>query len=365
MHKPFELLVNSTEFCKRLQDDVAQAKQRLWVQTLSYEADVGGYFLENLLKNNSIPNRRMILDKFYRIIMDDSFIYSPSNWRNKALWDEVRNTQRSLQLLQQHKVKIKEVNPLGLLARKLCKRDHKKIICVDDFAAYIGGINFSAHNFEWHDFMLRITDPQSISILQQDFSNTWQDNSKSAMHPIEQGYWLSLNGQHNPRQFAPIIKLIDNAKSHIRVHSPYLSSPFVDHLTQAAKRGVRVDFITAAQNNWQLFSGYLRYATCHPNFHIHAYQPGFSHLKAMQIDEQHLILGSCNFDYYSYHNHSEIMLVSQDQMLLKDFDEKIWQVDLAQCRSDDASAAQHQSWQDYLCYLSVRAIMTVTAAIAK
>ena len=59
------------------------------------------------------------------------------------------------------------------------------------------------------------------------------------------------------------------------------------------------------------------------------------------------------------------MLVSQDQMLLKDFDEKIWQVDLAQCRSDDASAAQHQSWQDYLCYLSVRAIMTVTAAIAK
>ena len=255
IRKPFQLTIDAHQFQKHLALDIQQALKKVWVQTLTYEADKAGHFLSNLLTKSKHTDRRLIVDQFYRIVINDQFLYTPSGLLNKTLWNEFKQTKQSLLSLKKQGVQVKEVNPTGILARKIVRRNHKKIICIDNTTAYVGGINFSEHNFSWHDFMLRITDPKSIDILNMDIEDTWKNQSKSYIKKIEKGAWLSVNGYSNPKYFSKLIKLMTNAKTHIKIYTPYLSPPFITSLIWAAKRGVRVDLITSPQNNWPLFSG--------------------------------------------------------------------------------------------------------------
>jgi len=60
--------------------------------------------------------------------------------------------------LRNEGVKIRYTNGYGATPRRLLSRNHKKLIVIDDRAAYVGGINFSEHNASWHDMMIRLTD---------------------------------------------------------------------------------------------------------------------------------------------------------------------------------------------------------------
>ena len=65
-------------------------------------------------------------------------------------------------------------------------------------------------------------------------------------------------------------------------------------------RGVSVTIVTPQINNWGFFSEYARLESTRSEIDLRFYQGRMSHLKAMLIDDQHLIAGSSNFDYLSY-----------------------------------------------------------------
>src|SRR5438046_7009580 len=116
-------------------------------------------------------------------------------------------------------VAIKFTNPFGASPRKLLSRNHKKLIVIDESAAYIGGINFSEHNASWHDMMLRIEDEAVAGFLRQDFLATWDGRDRVAKGQFAGLDLFTVDGRTNRAAFQRVLDLIDGAQQSIFVES--------------------------------------------------------------------------------------------------------------------------------------------------
>src|SRR2546423_10103500 len=235
---PTELLIDFDEFWTRLNADIASAEQSVFVQTFSFEGDVVGKQLAQALLSSSARDKRVLADSFTRFVLSDRFRYAPANLFDENLRREARDTAAMMSELQGAAVAIKFTNPYGASPRKLLSRNHKKLIVIDNRAAYIGGINFSEHNAAWHDMMLRIDDRDAISFLRNDFQSSWEGRDQSASAQFDGIELLSADGRHNGNAFGRIIELIDGARKSIVVESPYVTFPFYERLRAATRRGV-------------------------------------------------------------------------------------------------------------------------------
>lgn len=324
------LLVDAPEFWAQLQTDLARARQRVYIQTFTFEGDTVGLALAEQLRQLSGVEVKLSVDDFSRWVVSDRFLCLPPHCFNAQLWAEVRATQQMLHALQHQGVQVKFVNTFGFLFTQFALRNHKKLILIDDEICYIGGINFSEHNFAWHDLMLRVEDAALTRHLTQDFAQAWAGTNRSWAERFDGLTVLALNGRDNEAHFAQVLALIANARESIFVESPYVSLPFCDHLRAAQKRGVPVTIITPGANNWLPLQEHIHQEAAQANFALWAYTGGMTHLKAMLIDRRYLILGSSNFDYLSYTVHEEVMVIIEDAALIHDFEQRVLKKDLAQ-----------------------------------
>jgi cardiolipin synthase len=324
-----ELLVNFREFWTRLSKDIASAERSVFVQTFALEGDYVGQQLCDALLRSSAKDKRILADSFTQVVLSDKFKYSPANLFNRELRREARETATMKRELESGGVKVRFTNPLGITPRRILSRNHKKAIEVDDRVTYIGGINFSEHNAAWHDMMLRVEDPEAVRFLREDFLATWNGRDQ-VMHRQFDGVELStLDGRSNRTAFQRVLDLIDSARQSIFVESPYITFPFYERLRLAARREVAVTIVTPDQNNWGFFRNYARLESARSKIDLRLYQGGMSHLKAMLVDDESLIAGSSNFDYFSYRIHQEILAVFTDPRLISEFRERVIIPDLA------------------------------------
>lgn len=355
-----ELLVNFNEFWTRLRADVARAQDSIWIQTFAFEGDSVGQELADALLAAPAVDKRILADSFTRVVLSDRFRYSPANLFDESLRSEAGETERMRRELKAAGVALKFTNPFGASPRKLLSRNHKKLIVIDESAAYIGGINFSEHNAAWHDMMLRLDDASAISFLRNDFQTSWEGRDQSASAQFDGIELLSADGRHNANAFGRIIDLIDDARKSIVVESPYVTFPFYERLRAATRRGVDVTIITPEQNNWRFFANYARLESARSGVDLRLFR-GMSHLKAMLIDDEYLVCGSSNFDYLSYRIHQELIAVITMPDLIADFRARVMLPDLANARSVECNAsAIGQRWLSWQTKLIDAAMTTIT-----
>ena len=357
---PVELLVNFEEFWSRLREDLARARQAVFIQTFALEGDSVGQKLTQALLNSAAPDKRILADSFTRVVLSDRFRYTPRNLLNEELRREANASRLMRAEMEAAGASIRFTNPYGVTPRKLLSRNHKKLIVIDDAAAYVGGINFSEHNAGWHDMMLRINDPDAVSFLTEDFVCTWNGNNRTAHHQGNGVELFTPNGRANRRAFQRVLDLINQARSSIFVESPYITFPFYERLRAAVQRGAEVKIVTPERNNWRSFANYARLESARSGIDLRLYQGEMSHLKALLIDDQYLIAGSSNFDYLSYRLYQEIVAVFTDPQLISDFRERVVLPDLAnaksaECRSS-AVGRRWLSWQTRLLDLAMNAL---------
>lgn len=324
-----ELLVNFREFWSRLSNDIASAQSSVFVQTFALEGDSVGKQLSRALLSSPAPDRRILADSFTQVVSSDRFKYSPANLCNRELRREARETTTMKRELERAGVKIRFTNPLGITPRRILSRNHKKLIVLDDATAYVGGINFSEHNAAWHDMMLRIEDHDAVRFLREDFLATWNGRDELKHRQFDGVEFFTLDGRANRAAFQRVLDLIDSARQTVFVESPYITFPFYERLRLAARRGVAVTIVTPEQNNWGFFRNYARLESARSQIDLRLYQGGMSHLKAMLVDDEFLIAGSSNFDYFSYRIHQEILAVFTDPNLISEFRERVIVPDLA------------------------------------
>ena len=172
------ILVDSEAVWASVQADLAAAREYAFIQTYSFEGDRVGTALCDALLSAGAPDRRLLIDSYTRANQNDRWIALPGTLFDPAFRAEVRNTGRLVRRLKAEGVGVRFGRPFGMLGRRFLNRDHKKLILFDDRVSYVGGINFSEHNFEWHDLMVRIEDPGVTRFLRRDFQASWEGRSE-------------------------------------------------------------------------------------------------------------------------------------------------------------------------------------------
>ena len=324
-----QLLVDGVRFWERLADDLAGARRQILVQTLSFEGDSAGLGLARALQDSTAPDRRVVIDDFSRHIVSDKLVYHPKHLFDGDLRRERRRTRRMVREMRGAGVGVRFSNPAGWFLRRMALRNHKKLVAIDGRVAYVGGINFSDHNFAWHDLMLRIEDPAVAGFLAEDFEWTWRGVDQTTARRFEGLEVHVMGGRRNERQFGLVLDLLAGARRRVFIESPYLMPPFSEAAQRASRRGVDVAVVTPERNNWRLSRDHIHWKAARSPMALHGYPERMTHMKAMLVDDRHLVLGSANYDLWSYRFQQEFLILADDAGLVRQFREQVEGPDLA------------------------------------
>lgn len=323
------VLVDGIDFWDSLRKDIASAKKHVFVQALSFESDRVGKALSRSMVETEAPDRRIIVDEvFTGHYINDKFLHHPKNWLNSQIRRERDDTLAMIADLKTRGVGVKRTNPAGPWLLNTVARNHKKLIVIDDAVAYIGGQNFSEHNFSWHDMMLRFEDEDVARFLKNDFLSTWVGRNQNAVASFKDIDIHPVDGRTNAQSFAPILDLIGAARDSVFVESPYISYPFFEPLRQAQKNGAQITVVLPEVSNRPAHRRYALWECRRSGFDVRMYPGRLNHLKAMLIDDQSLIAGSSNFDFLSYQFLQEIVAVIRDPAVISEFRDNVLEPDL-------------------------------------
>ena len=324
-----EITLESKAFCDRLFADLYAASRTAYIQVMTFEGDQAGNALAKVLVDSDILDRRLLVDRYSRVMISDRFLFSPVNFFDRLLQKEARATWALLQKLKERSVRVKWTNPLNPFLLRFAARNHKKMIVLDDSVSYIGGFNFSDHNFAWHDMMLRIKDKEIARCLKNDFMMTWAGRNALKKVKFSDLDLYFFDGRNNHRLFRDVFALVASAEKEIHVLTPYLTDPFFHPLALARKRGVRVHIIAPGGNNKPLVTENLMWQARQNDLSLYFLPDRMSHLKAMLIDDRYLLVGSCNFDYISYTVQQELLAVIKNLDFITEFKQMILHKNMA------------------------------------
>ncbi len=356
-----QLLVDAPEFLHHLTQDLRQAQQSVWLQTLSFEGDRAGKTIASLLLDCAAPDIRILVDHFTNYKLSDQLLWLPWNRLKPRLRREWLETQSMYQQLQQSGVQLKFTRDQRSWFHSIFATNHKKTILIDDTICYVGGINLCDHNFHWHDLMFRFENQALCRFLKQDFNLTWQNKPPANSLVFENFSLYLFNGTNNEKQFEVIFELMNSARQALTIITPYLSWPFTELLVQISQRNVEVTVITPQANNYPLLRRFISSQLANSKIRLKYYTPRMSHMKAMLIDNKILVAGSSNFDLLSYRMLKEIILVIEQQELINDFRKRVLEHDLPFTQSAELPAGKQffrsiEKSLDRLCvYFNARA----------
>jgi cardiolipin synthase len=310
-----ELLVGAGAFWGRARADALAAGRRLLVQAMTFEGDDAGKAVAQAISASPAADRRVLVDAYSLAVVSDRWVRGP--WLAAGLRREVADTDAMFRALMAAGVGVRVANPFTPWLANYPARNHKKLIVADD-VVYLGGVNFSDHNFAWRDLMLRIEHAGMAAFLSGDFEATWNGTPVAVTGEFDNIGLRCLDGRTNDTFFAEFADLVGRARSEIVVVSAYLTFPFTEPLALAVKRGVRVRLITPWRNNKPLVRDQLLRFAAKSGFDV-VLTPEMSHLKGLVIDNEILVAGSCNFDFAGLAAEEELIAIVADRDLAADF----------------------------------------------
>ena len=345
------ILVDSAEFWPAFTADLRAARSRVYVQVMTFEGDAAGQGFADLLSTSTCSDRRLLVDDFSRHKVSDRFVRRPWGSRDPGLHRELQATLGAVEQLRREGVRVEFTNPMGRFLVRFPARNHKKLAVIDD-VCYLGGINFSDHNFSWHDMMLRVEDRELADFLALDVRATCRGIDLRAVKRLPGMEVHLLDGSTNEEGYAPVLALIDEAEDSIVVESPYVTYPFLDRLVDARRRGVAVTLVQPEGNNYPVVAAYVARTASRWGLGLRLL-PGMIHLKALLIDDRVLVLGSSNFDIVSYRAEQEIVVLVTDAALIREVTRRVVEPDLeASWPATDAGP----SWRSLSCRPQLRAV---------
>ncbi len=222
-------------------------------------------------------------------------------------------------------------------------RDHRKILVVDDTAAFVGGYNIGVeYEKSWRDTHLKV-EGGAVWDLDNAFVDFWNLNCRGLPMLKDRGSpsWDPHVRAHRnvPRQLVfPIrnmyLEAIDRAAHHIYLTAAYFipDHDILQALKEARSRGVDVRILVPEISNhvvadW-LSRGFYGELLRH-GIRIFRYQDAMVHAKTATIDSRWSTVGTANIDRLSLTGNYEINLEILDSDLAKHL-ETVFQNDLGQ-----------------------------------
>jgi len=210
------------------------------------------------------------------------------------------------------------------------RRNHRKILLVDDRICWIGSANVTEYSLTWRELMLRIENEglaaafRKVFILDFKIYNRYFYEKNSFIRLLRHGDFEvvrdvpSITKKRINKKF---ISLIKKAEHQVLIETPYfLPGYFLRRaLINACKRGVEVVVVVPRHSDVMLID-ILRNRYLGPlhqeGLKFLYYLPANLHAKALLVDNQIFAIGSPNFDYRSFRYMHEIILIGRDQEII-------------------------------------------------
>ncbi|TWI58519.1 phosphatidylserine/phosphatidylglycerophosphate/cardiolipin synthase-like enzyme [Pseudomonas duriflava] len=329
-HNQYTLLVDGNRFFPAMLECIEQARHAIAIELYLVEKGACATTLMEALIQAAQRGVAVhcLLDGFGTLRMDDTH-------------------RQRLEAAGGH---VRRYNPVGLThGWRNLYRDHRKLLVVDEQIAFVGGSGATNEFWapgeeicQWHEVMVRITGPLVADWLSL-FQRQWQATcSRRAWKPQASRGRVQLPTpptatqglgrvayadarQHRDIVFS-LVRALIGARERIWLATPYFlpSWRVRGALRKAAKRGVDVRLILTGRhtdNPPVRFAGQRYYPRLlKAGVRIFEYQPRFSHLKMVQVDDW-VSVGSCNFDYWNLRFNLEANLEAIDPTLSRSVSE--------------------------------------------
>ncbi len=201
------------------------------------------------------------------------------------------------------------------------RRNHRKLLLIDDKISYIGSSNLTGYNLNWRESVLRMEceiTPVFKKLFLQDYKiyNRYIFSKAYYTRPVKHESFEIIRD-------VPLItkKKINNkfifyikqARETIDIETPYFLPGFMlrKSLTDAVQRGVKINILLPKKSDVNLVD-ILRNKYLGPlakrGINFLFFEPNNLHAKLFLVDKKIFGIGSSNFDYRSFRYMFEIML---------------------------------------------------------
>lgn len=210
------------------------------------------------------------------------------------------------------------------------RRNHRKLLIIDDKISYIGSANLTAYSLNWKELVLKINGDIALT-FKKIFEENYKRYNKYSYQKIPyskavryKDYEIvrdapSISRQRIKKRYEELIK---KANREVIIETPYFLPGYVLRrvLIDAVVRGVRVRVLIPYHSDMRLVdilrNKYL--GNLHKNgIEFLMYKPSNLHAKMLMIDNIIFAIGSANFDYRSFRYMYEITLIGRDKDIIK------------------------------------------------
>lgn len=210
------------------------------------------------------------------------------------------------------------------------RRDHRKILIIDDHITYIGSANITDYSLNWRESMFRIKGDitkkfKTVFIGNYRIYNKYFYDKLSYTKTIHYNN-LAILRDVPALAFQPVrkkfLEYINNAEREVMIETPYFlpGSSLRKALMDASRRGVRVKVIIPKKSDVGILdvltSKYLGELS-EQGVKIFFYLPQNLHAKLFLADRKYFVIGSSNFDYRSLRYQHEICLAGEHGNLVR------------------------------------------------
>ncbi|HEY4518631.1 MAG TPA: phosphatidylserine/phosphatidylglycerophosphate/cardiolipin synthase family protein [Candidatus Paceibacterota bacterium] len=301
--------------------DCASARESIYLEQYIFVDDVIGKKFLNILKDKAEQGIevRMLLDMF-----GSALFYLES---------------RRIEEIRSWGVKLEFFNPIALwrldnLFHWFSRRDHRKMLLVDERVVYIGSGGVGEYMSAWHEACVRLSGI-ALSGLASSFNRLWLAHKPHKLgrksYNAYLGHGLSYVAS-TPRVGRRIVhkqllRAIKSARVSIVLVSPYFvpTERLMRSLSKALLRGVKVEIVLPSECDSRVLDIASRTYTrslAKRGAQVHLFS-SMLHSKYFIVDVGWAMLGSANLDNMSLLNNYEHEIVGTNEGFVKALEKNV------------------------------------------
>ncbi|MCB2206888.1 MAG: phosphatidylserine/phosphatidylglycerophosphate/cardiolipin synthase family protein [Bacteroidetes bacterium] len=313
--EPYHLISEPLRYYDAMIADIESAKKYIYVETFRIGNDaIGERFLRAFNKK-----AKQGLD--VKLLVDGWGVSNPGH----QLYGQIRKNGGVVRFFE----KIKYNSDIFTKGHR---RNHRKLLLIDDEISWIGSSNLTGYNMNWRESMLRMKSEITYS-LSRLFMQDFRLYNKYVFNKVHNSRLVRFENFEIVRDVPSIaykrinkkfIRIFQSAKKKIIIETPYFIPGFMlrKAMADAAKRGVEVMVIIPKHSDVTLVD-ILRNKYLGPlsknGIQFLYYKTSNLHAKLMLVDDEQFAIGSSNFDYRSFRYMFEIMIFGDDPRISEQF----------------------------------------------
>ncbi len=321
LHNKVQALHNGDATFSALMRDVQRAREEINIEYYILECDRVGRALLQLLMRRARAGVKV------RIIYD-----GVGSWRLG---------RKERERIKGSGIEIRAYAPLRppFLTRAAHRRNHRKVVVIDNRIAYLGGINIAGRYLHggklgfWRDEHLRV-EGAAAQQLRSLFAEDWRAvggeiqgvamlaSSVMSVCPM-QILWVQ-EGFSRMTLLHAMMEAVASARHNIRITTPYFlpSEELLSTIIVAVRGGVKVEILIPRVSDVRIVGlASERYIarSIEAGAEVYGYGAGFMHSKTIVIDESVVVVGSANIDGRSLYYNMEASAIIYNRRVAREY----------------------------------------------